>query len=286
MTHIETKRHKDLKKSIYDTRTSKNTVKLWWLGQAGFALKFRHVLLLIDPYLSDFLSKKYKNSEFSHTRMMPPPILPGDIRHLNFVLTTHRHSDHMDPETLPILAKNNPDCRFIIPKAELEWAIKIGIHETQIVRLNDGESFVPQDQICISAIASAHETIKTNEKGEHYFVGYIIELGDMSIYHSGDCVLYPNLANKLLNYTIDLALLPVNGRDDYRKSRNIPGNFTAEEAVRLCLDASINVLLGHHYGMFNFNTIKEEEAQKAFRKGFPTLNASLAQLGSTYIISK
>ena len=34
--------------------------------------------------------------------------------------------------------------------------------------------------------------------------------------------------------TEGIALLPVNGRDDDRKSGKIPGNFTVDEAVDLC----------------------------------------------------
>jgi len=60
-----------------------------------------------------------------------------------------------------------------------------------------------------------------NCRGEHDFWRYIFRLGDIRIYHSGDCVPYEGLEAHLRNLKPDVALLPVNGRDDYRLSRNI-----------------------------------------------------------------
>jgi len=57
---------------------------------------------LIDPYLSDFLAEKYQGAEFPHLRMMQAPIEPSRLADLDWVFCTHRHSDHMDPGTLPI----------------------------------------------------------------------------------------------------------------------------------------------------------------------------------------
>jgi L-ascorbate metabolism protein UlaG (beta-lactamase superfamily) len=218
--------------------------------------------------------------------MIPSPILPEDLDHVDLVLATHRHSDHMDPETLPALAKRNPDCQFILPRSERAWAGKIGIPESQTIALNDGEAFVLEDQISINGIASAHEEIRTNQKGEHHFLGYVLGLGPVRIYHSGDCTPYPGLISKIADHKIKLALLPINGRDDYRRRRSIPGNFTVDEAVDLCLRAGVGVLLGHHYGMFSFNTIEEEEAERVLRGPFLKLEGFLARLGLTYVISK
>ena len=43
-------------------------VHLWWLGQSGFLVKCANRYLLIDPYLSDSLTKKYANTDKPHVR--------------------------------------------------------------------------------------------------------------------------------------------------------------------------------------------------------------------------
>ena len=254
--------HESLREVLQHPLPETHNVALWWLGQAGFAVKYGKMLLLIDPYLSDFLAKKYKGQEFPHIRMMPTPILPEEVRNVTLVLGTHRHSDHSDPETLPIVSQNNPQCVFVVPRAEQEAVIQLGIPEHRLRLLNAGESFSLAKDIMIEAIPAAHEELKVNAKGEHHYLGYILTLGEITIYHSGDCCPYAGLEDELKKRAIDLALLPMNGRDDYRRSRNILGNFTLTEAVDLCKQANIPMMIGHHFGMFDFNTVRVEEAER------------------------
>ena len=105
---------------------------------------------MIDPYLSIWLDK---GSEFPQYRMAPPPVRPEEINKLDFVLCTHRHSDDMDPGTLPVLAKNNRDCLFIIPRSEQETAIERGIPLMQIRPINADESIQLTSTIRVPAIS-------------------------------------------------------------------------------------------------------------------------------------
>jgi hypothetical protein len=63
-------------------------IVLHWLGQAGFIVRAAGCAIAIDPYLSNSLARKYRGHEFPHERMMPAPILPGDVRGVNAVLCT------------------------------------------------------------------------------------------------------------------------------------------------------------------------------------------------------
>jgi L-ascorbate metabolism protein UlaG (beta-lactamase superfamily) len=231
------------------------TVGLAWLGQAGFAVKCNQRLVLMDPYLSDFLAEKYRGKEFPHVRLMASPIASAELRGVDVVLCTHRHSDHMDPGTLPVIAQNNPGCRFVAPRAEQESAERIGLPAERIIAIDADEMVSPIADIQIRAIPSAHETLQTNDLGEHHFLGYVLRLGGVTIYHSGDCVPYDGLAERLRQERIDLAMLPVNGRDEYRRNRGVPGNMTFDEACALCSEAGISRLIPHHFGMFDFNTV-------------------------------
>jgi L-ascorbate metabolism protein UlaG (beta-lactamase superfamily) len=110
------------------------------LGQAGFALRHANHRLLIDPYLSDHLARKYAGTEFPHTRMMPAPLKAGEVCDLDLVLCSHRHSDHTDPGSLATFAENNSRCRFVVPWAELQSSTAIGLNEPQLIPVNDGDT--------------------------------------------------------------------------------------------------------------------------------------------------
>lgn len=260
-------------------------VALWWLGQAGFAVKYGDTLLFIDPYLSDALAKKYQGQEFPHLRMMASPILPEEVTDLDFLLCTHKHSDHTDPETLPIVAQNNQECVFVAPRAEAAWVAQLAGSARRVRSINAGERIELAPRITLEAIPSAHEELQVNARGEHAFLGYILKLGNITLYHSGDCTPYPGLEDTVAAHAIDLALLPVNGRDEYRRSRGILGNFTLAEVVNLCKHANIPFLLGHHFGMFEFNTINREHAEHDLQQLRGDKQYGLVENGVKYLFS-
>ena len=217
---------------------------------------------MIDPYLSDHLARKYAGTEFPHTRMMPPPLNAASVRDLDLVLCTHRHSDHMDPGLSGPLAQANPACRFVVPRAELAAITHLGVPQAQLVPVNAGDILRVSDALEIRVLPAAHETFLLNSCGEHHFLGFLLRLNGVTLYHSGDTVVYQGLLEKLRQQPVDLALLPVNGRSEHLRERGVAGNMTFAEALDLCRAAGIGTLIPHHFGMFAFNTADPTELQQ------------------------
>ena len=236
---------------------------LSWLGQAGFAVRSGGRVILIDPYLSDSLAVKYAGKEFPHKRMMASPVAPSALPRVDVVFCTHRHSDHMDPGTLPGIARSHPEARFVVPRAEREAALRMGLDEERLLCADSGDALEPIQGVRAYAVASAHEELKVDAEGRHHFLGYVLETDCGRVYHSGDCVPYAGLAESLSSLHVVIALLPVNGRDAFRRERGVPGNMTFDEAVALCRSARIGCLVPHHFGMFAFNTTDEDDLRRA-----------------------
>lgn len=235
----------------------RGTAELFWLGQAGFAIRSFNRLLVIDPYLSNALAEKYKDAVFKHVRMMPPPIRPDELRGVDFLLASHAHSDHMDPGSIGTIMAVNPDCVFICPRSARKTALERGADPDRLIHLSvlDKRYF---GSLSIEAIPSAHEELADDGKGNPLFLGYIIDVDGIRIYHSGDCVPYPGLDKLLAERKVDVALLPVNGRRPELTEKGIIGNFSVEEAAELCANADIANLVPCHFGLFDFNTVAPE----------------------------
>lgn len=230
-----------------------DAVVLWWLGQAGFAIRAGDELLFIDPYLSDVLADKYRGRIFPHSRMHPSPVNPSDVTGLSLVLCTHGHTDHMDLGSIPYL-QSASDPLFVVPRSEAVKGVARGIPASRLLGLDAGETFRSRGGISVTAVPAAHEELTTDDHAQNLFLGYVIEVGSRRIYHSGDCAPYPGQADLVRALNVDIALLPVNGRDTHRRDHGVPGNFTLEEAVALCRDADIPALVCHHWGLFEFNS--------------------------------
>jgi L-ascorbate metabolism protein UlaG (beta-lactamase superfamily) len=168
-----------------------------------------------------WLAFKVPKCRIKHRRMMPPPILPKEAAVADWLLATHKHSDHLDPWTVSVMVAANPNLKIIVPESAAGHAMDMGVPQDKIFLIDAGQTVTIDRDIHIDALPSAHETLTTDADGKHLYLGYVMRFGGLSIYHSGDCVPYRGLANTLPARSIDLALLPINGRDAYRRERNI-----------------------------------------------------------------
>jgi L-ascorbate metabolism protein UlaG (beta-lactamase superfamily) len=248
---------------VFRARKNPEHLHLWWLGQSGFLIQWQGHHLLIDPYLSDSLTKKYAGTNKPHVRMTERVIPPERLDFLDVVTSSHNHTDHLDADTLIPLWKANPALNILVSQANLHFAAeRLQVAPEQLTPIHpDGEA-IRIDPFTFHAIPSAHETFERDENGDHRFIGFIVKAGTWTIYHSGDCVPYDGLVERLKNWRIDLALLPINGRDP---ARGVAGNFSAEEAAQLGKQIHAGLVIPCHYEMFEFNTVSPgafEEAAK------------------------
>ena len=98
----------ELLADIAAARSQTDRFHLWWLGQSGFLVQWQGRHLLIDPYLSDSLTKKYAATDKPHVRMTAIPIAPERLDFIDVVTSSHNHTDHLDHETLWPLRRANP----------------------------------------------------------------------------------------------------------------------------------------------------------------------------------
>lgn len=228
-----------------------DALRLWWLGQSGFLVEHDGRRLLIDPYLSDSLTTKYASTDKPHVRMTERVIAPEKLTSIDVVTSSHNHTDHLDAETLRPLRAVNPAVKFVIPEANRAFiANRLGADLSDAIGLDDGAS-AKVAGFEFHGIASAHNELERDAEGRHIYLGYVVKCGRWTIYHGGDTLLYPGLAEKLRRFRIDVALLPINGN---RPERRVAGNLDGREAAELAKEIGARIVVPHHYEMFEFNT--------------------------------
>jgi L-ascorbate metabolism protein UlaG (beta-lactamase superfamily) len=233
-----------------------NRLNLWWLGQSGYLIQWQGHHLLMDPYLSDTLSQKYASTDKPHVRMTERVIAPEKLDFIEVVTSSHNHTDHLDAGTLLPLLSANPALTVIVPAANIHFAAdRLQVRPERLTPIHADGDPVTIGPFTFNAIPSAHESLETDESNEHKFIGYVIEVGGKTIYHSGDCCIYDGLEERLKRWRIDLAMLPINGQDP---ARGVAGNFTSEEAAKLGEDIGAGVVIPCHYEMFEFNTVSPQ----------------------------
>jgi L-ascorbate 6-phosphate lactonase len=221
----------------------------WGLGQVGVAFKGPTGILYVDPYLTDSDGEGGRLE-----RSFPPPLEPEEVTNASAVLLTHDHIDHTDPETLLPLASASPEARFICPSTSRDTLEEAGLDRDRITVPEVGEPLEVAGATA-TAVPSAHTELERDPEGGYPYLGYVIEWNGVTLYHAGDTVIYDGLIESLGRWEIDVAFVPINGRDFFRTREGIVGNMDYREVAHLAEELDFGLVVPTHYDLFAFNAV-------------------------------
>lgn len=238
------------------------TVRLQALGQSGVVIDTPGSRIAIDPYLTNGIEERNTGTPGAWARLYLPPVPPDALADLAVVLCTHVHDDHYDWGTLePLLARGDG------PAVGGPWPVEQDLLRRQVpagrrLPLRVGEAALV-GPMRITPVASAHYGFEPDAGGEPSYFGFVVEAAGLTIYHAGDSLAYDGLADALGRWRIDVALLPVNGRDAVRESRGIIGNMTAGEAAALARRIRARLVIPLHNDLFAANSVPWDDVSGA-----------------------
>ena len=261
-------------------------LELWWLGQSGF--RARAVDGGPTIYLDPFLAAR-------DDRSWQAPITPADLASGDLVLCSHEHGDHFDRPSLKAAA-SAAGSRFslVLPRPLADTAIaELGLPSERVIGAQPGEA-IDRDGVHIEPVPARHGVHVSDaynfgeqlSNGLTRYLGYVVELGGVRIYHAGDCIPYPEQVETVKALRPNLALLPINGRDFYRETeRNLVGNMDFREAARLANDIGAEVLVPMHWELFAHNRGYPGDLVTYVANTFPQLSVLVLGRGArfTYI---
>jgi len=211
----------DLIAEIDQTLTA--TPTLWWLGRSGFIVRFANITFYVDPCLSQAGS----------------PMAGSEVTHADMILATHAHPGHLDAASVAPMLAGSPRAKIILPKSAADDAHARGIEYPRMTTTDSGlrvEYFKDNLYGRIYAVPSAHPQLDWTAAGGYPYLGYLIRFGRWTVYHAGDGVPYDTLAERLRPYNVNVALLPIGGK-----------NFSVSEAAQLAEDIGASWLAPMHY---------------------------------------
>lgn len=158
-------------------------IEISWLGHACFRIKDQEgKIIYIDPF--QLPNKNYENEK-------------ADI-----IFITHSHYDHLSIEDIKKIIKNNT---LVVSTSDVGSKIrKVGDNlNVKIVEPNQNFEI---DGINVKTV-SAYNIGKEFHPKNNSWVGYIIGISGIRIYHTGDSDVIPEMNT----IKTDIALLPVGG---------------------------------------------------------------------------
>ena len=198
-------------------------MKIRFLGQSGYELQSGSTRILIDPYFSDSV-----NRVAGRPRLLPIPMDPQSVR-CDAVFCTHDHLDHLDPDTVSQMPKEQLFVTTLQGKTHLE-----ALGRTNVTALRAGESMTAGD-FQITAVF-AHHTVEA--------FGLVVEAEGRKLYFSGDTLCNEQLF-AIADHRPDMTFICINGR---------LGNMNVDEALKVAKTIGAKVNIPNHYDMFASNS--------------------------------
>jgi L-ascorbate 6-phosphate lactonase len=232
------------------------------LGQTGLRIDLGDLTVLVDPYLSHSVQELDAPDLL---RQVPIPYKPEELTSVDWVLITHEHLDHCDPHTLPALSEASPRSHFIGPLAVRRQLKQWGISDERILpatleQLDLGEG------LRVQAIPAAHPTIRYDQDKMPQAVGYLFNYRGRSLYVAGDTSMCDELLDTLKRVgPVDVAYLPVNEDNFFRRRRGIIGNMSIREAFGLAVEVPIKTVIPVHWDMFASNSACPQEIKAVYQ---------------------
>ncbi|MEM5799318.1 MAG: MBL fold metallo-hydrolase [Candidatus Aenigmatarchaeota archaeon] len=180
-------------------------VKLEWLGHDSFRIEYKGLKLLIDPF-------RIKDQE------------------ANLVLITHDHFDHCSIDDLKRIKGDfeiiaSYACKNLLTNFKTTFVKPGDITEKKGIKIEATPAY---------NINKFREPGKVFHPKEAGYVGFIVVLDEVRIYHAGDTDFIPEMKE----VEADIALLPVSGTYV----------MTAEEAIEAANSIKPKIAIPMHYG--------------------------------------
>jgi L-ascorbate 6-phosphate lactonase len=255
---------------------------VWALGQQGYIIKGGRWVLAIDPYLSDYVEELTPEPPGEYARLSPAPVRPQELDMVDLALASHHHPDHCDPRTLLPMMQAAPGARLLTSYPGRKTALKAGLDTERITVPPVDVAVAYGDELSITAIPSAHYEFEPDEQGNPAFLGFIITLNGVTLYNSGDSIIYDGLMERLKAQALDIVCLPVNGHDWFREQADLVGNMDYREAAELAAAVGAKVLLPGHNDMFSGNRINPAYLLDYLTTHYPRQRVHFLQAGELY----
>jgi L-ascorbate metabolism protein UlaG (beta-lactamase superfamily) len=267
---------------VRDVALAAGEVAVAWLGQAGFVVRTDAVTALVDPFLAPWEGRAYESS-----------LAAGDASGVDTVFCTHEHVDHFDALSAPAIATASPGAVFVVPTPIVDMVTEVGIAPDRVVGVQPGTP-VELHGVGVRAVRAMHGVTMDDaygfgeelSDGLVRFVGYVLELGGLRLYHAGDTIHYAGMEAEVRDAGVDVALLPINGRDPEREARGIVGNLSEREAAWLAGEIDAETVIPMHHDLFPRNRGYPSRLVESVERDHPGVHVLVPQRDAPFVLRR
>lgn len=242
---------------------------LIWLGHSSLYISTPEVALVTDPIFSHRASPL---SFLGPLRKTPATDAIESMPRLDLILISHNHYDHLDERTILELYQKFPEILVIVPLGLKPWFLKRGIERVVELDWWDSEKLsTSQSPLEITAVPAQHWSKRGFlDRNASLWCGYIIQIGEKTLYFAGDTGFTPLLKEIGERFSIDIGLIPIGAYEP--RWFMAPQHISPKEAVEIHQMLNIKQSIGIHWGVFELTDEALDEPPRYLKQSLKAAN--------------
>lgn len=242
-----------------------------WIGHATVLAQFAGLNVITDPHFSERASPV---SFLGPRRAQPPGLQPAQLPHIDIVLISHNHYDHLDEASvLALQAQAGGAPLFLVPLGLKPWFAALGITRVEAMDWWQAhQAAAPAGPVTIVFTPAQHWSGRTlADRMATLWGGFAVLAPDLHFFYSGDTGYSPDFrdirahfADRQRDGGFDIALIPVGAYEPRWFMRE--QHVNPAEAVQIHRDLGARRSLGVHWGTFNLTDEALDEPPRALAR--------------------
>ena len=251
-----------------------------WIGHITVLMQMAGLNILTDPVFSE---RCFPVQWAGPKRQTPPGLTLTELPHIDVVLLSHNHYDHMDEGTLLDLAKKSPKTLFLVPLGVEKTFQSWGINNVQAMDWWDKKSIRGAEFIFVPAYHWSARTLL--DRNTTLWGGWVVKHPRLNFFFSGDTGYsddFKEIGKRLGPF--DFSAIAVGAYEPrwFMKAQHI----NPDEAVKIHQEVGSKKSIGVHWGTFELTDEPLDQpigdlAKARKRYGLPDSEFELLEHGQT-----
>jgi N-acyl-phosphatidylethanolamine-hydrolysing phospholipase D len=245
-----------------------------WIGHATVLVQMSGLNVLTDPIFSERASPL---SFLGPKRHQPPGLALQELPHIDVVLASHNHYDHLDDASLKALhAQPGGPPLFVTPLGLKPWLAERGIeHALELDWWESHRLTAPAGEVELMVVPSQHWSARgLGDRMATLWGGFAVFGPDCHLFYAGDTAYSRDFSDMRERFAqrqsetagggFDIALLPIGAYAPrwFMSAQHV----NVEEAVKIHRDLGAKRSLGVHWGTFELSDEALDEPPRVLIK--------------------